>query len=110
MPRDRVGLRLKRRLARVLLTVGGVSEHVSRMVQNDIQDDVNSSRMRGVDEPAEFGRSGGGGCAESRLDIQKILNAVTVKTAGLVLAVLQHRRQPQRSDTEGFQIIKLPGD
>ncbi len=91
-----------------------VLEHVAGMVEHHIQDHVDPAGMRLVDQRAQlFLRQPGIAprgirvAAEARLDRQEILDPVAVVGGRVVLAILQHRRQPDSAHAQALEVVEL---
>src|SRR6266481_1434532 len=103
---DQSGLILPGRL-RLFLAADHVLEHVARVVQHDIQDHVYAQAVSFIHEAAQFLFGQGGGGAKARFDGQEVLNAIAVIGMGIKLAILEHRREPQRPDPQVFEVGKF---
>lgn len=82
-----------------------VFEDVARVIDDDIEDDVEAARMRFIHELAQVSCG-----AKARIDLQQILEAVAVIRALQRHRVLEHRGNPQRSRAEGFDVSETVAD
>ena len=88
-----------------------VREHVAAMVEDDIEDDVHISGVCVIDEATQLIRCMDRVGSQSALDVEKILDAVSMigSLVGIAVqerAVLEHRREPYRAHAESFQVIE----
>src|SRR5215475_16053127 len=84
------------------VTVCRVGEHIAGVVGDDIEDHVDAVLMSEVDKVAEvLART------EVRIDIEKILDAVTVVARCLECDLAEDRAYPQSRDAETFKISEL---
>src|SRR5262245_52139634 len=84
------------------VTVCRVGEHVAGVVGDDIEDHVDAVLMSEIDKVAEVLA-----CAEVRIDVEKVLDTVTVVARGLECNLAEDRAYPQGSDAETFKISEL---
>jgi hypothetical protein len=84
-----------------------VREDVAGVVQHDVEDDVDATRMSLVHQRVQVpvGRRRGVG-SEARLDGQEVLDAVAVVRVVIPLAVLLHRREPKGADPELLEVVE----
>src|SRR5262245_14362640 len=79
-----------------------VGEHVAGVVGDDIEDHVNAVLMGEVDKGAEvLART------EVRIDVEKILDPVSVVARWLECDLAEDRAYPQRRDAKAFEIAEL---
>ncbi len=61
------------------------------MVQNDIEDDVETEMVGGIDQAAKLIVRMAGVPGEAGIDVQKIVNAITVISASFESNILKNR-------------------
>src|SRR6266699_484502 len=84
-----------------------VGKHIARVIEDDIEYDVDAKGMSGVDQRTQFLVRYFWTRGEAWLDVQKILNAVAVIGALKILAVFENRGEPDGSDSQFFEVRKL---
>ena len=116
-PADRVGCIAAPRGQAAAGPIGeGILEHVAGMVQHDVEDHVHAAVVRRVHQRPQFSLDERRVLSrflrvrrQARVDGDEVLDAVAV-VARLELAILHHRRQPQRARAQLLQIIQLLPD
>src|SRR5215510_13152734 len=83
------------------LLVALVQPIVARVVEDHVEDDAQAGRMRAADEVYEIGAR-----TESWIDVEKILDGVTV-IAVVGSALLEDRAEPDRADPQLLQVRNL---
>lgn len=114
MPTDAVRKGLKWRIRRVGVGTENVTEYVSGMIQDDVEDGIHPTSVDLIYQGPQFVvgelRIVAGGCgigSEARLGVEEVLNAVAVEGAGFVLAILENGSKPERADAEISQITEF---
>ena len=103
VPLDGIGIRTKGRRG----TETVILENISRMIQHHIENDIDPARMRFIDKPHQLtvhdrriASRGRRIACEAGINSQEILEPVTVVGTILILTILNHGRQPDRTDAE----------
>ena len=84
------------------VTVRGVSEHVAGVVRDDVEDHIDALLVGGVDEVAEVLAR-----PEMWVDVEEVLDAVTVVARRLECDLAKDRAHPERGDAETLEIPEL---
>ena len=102
-----IGWRALRVDAVAFAGIADVGEHIASVVQHDVKDDVQAKLVGGIYQGAEFIVGIVGIAGEAGIDVQKIVNAVTVIRALLKGYVLENRTQPDGACAELLDVRKL---
>src|SRR5262249_41301346 len=78
-----------------------VAEHVRGVVEDDIEDAVDTLLVRGVDEVAQVLA-----CAEVRVDVEEVLNSVSV-VCRFKRRLFENGADPDRSPPQPAQVSQL---
>ena len=93
--------------AELVCRIALVCECVSRVVQDNIEDNEQVLLVGGIHEGAEFVVSGGGLVGEARLGADEVVDSVAVIRVGIELKILEHRTQPDSSGSELLDVGEL---
>src|SRR4029453_2167953 len=84
------------------VTVRCVSEHVAGVVRNDVEDHIDAVLVGRVDEVAEVLPR-----PEMRIDVEEVLDTVTVVARRLECDLAKDWAHPERGDAETLEIPEL---
>ena len=83
------------------IAIGVIPKHITRVVENNIQNNVDPVSMSGTDQcPQVFS------LPKMRIDIQKVLNAISM-IRFLKRYLLENRTNPNGSHTKAFQVSQF---
>jgi hypothetical protein len=87
--------------------IADISEDIANVVQHDVKDDVETELVSGIDQRAELIVGIVGITGEAGIDVQKIVNAVSVIRSRLKRTILENRTQPDGACAELLDVGKL---